>query len=37
LETGAKGYEIHVQAQDPRAVGCAVLSASGLHGEDTIR
>jgi hypothetical protein len=37
LGTGAKGYEIHVQAQHRRAVECAVLSASCLHGEDAIR
>jgi hypothetical protein len=37
LGTGAKGYEIHVQAQHPRAVECAVLSESRLHGEDAIR
>jgi hypothetical protein len=33
LGTGAKGYEIHVQAQHPRAGECAVLSAFCLHGK----
>jgi hypothetical protein len=33
LGTGAKGYEIHVQAQHRGAVECALLSASRLHGK----
>src|ERR1700730_1137100 len=35
--TGAKGYEIHVQAQHRGALECPVLSGSCLHGEDAIR
>jgi hypothetical protein len=36
LGTGAKGYEIHVQAQHRGALECPVLSSSCLHGEDAI-
>src|SRR4030095_6986589 len=37
LGTGAKGYEIHVQAQHPPAGECAVLSAFCLHGKTQSR